>query len=158
MSRGAHGWRRDQRPSEAGCPSESTPGAARRPPQSRPLRLVPRSNGRTYAGANRGRSSGSARCPPRRERSSSSSRLRSFHSQGNLEGERRPLPELALDPDAAAVHLDELLGDAQPESTPAELRGDRRVGLPKLAEHGGELVTRTHDAGIGDAVDEGITP
>ena len=53
---------------------------------------------------------------------------------GNAEVEGGPFAELALDPDAAAVHLDELLGDAEPEARAAELARDGGVDLAELGE------------------------
>ena len=42
--------------------------------------------------------------------------------------------QLALDPDASAVQLHELLGDAEPEPGAAEVAGGGRVDLPELRE------------------------
>ena len=64
-----------------------------------------------------------------------------------------PLPEFALDPDAAAEQLHELLRDAEPEAGAAELARDGGVDLTELREDVVELLRRDADAGIGHAVD-----
>src|SRR2546421_12843680 len=58
----------------------------------------------------------------------------------------------ALDPDAPAVHLDELLGDAKPEARAAELARDGGVELAELGENLGELVRRDANPGVQHAV------
>src|SRR5262249_2025844 len=77
------------------------------------------------------------RCPPdpRSPGCASSSRphLR-FDPHRNCKIERRSLAQLALDPDAAAVHPDNALGNGQAETGAALLACDRAVGLLKLLE------------------------
>src|SRR5205807_3111993 len=58
-----------------------------------------------------------------------------FRPQGNGKEERAALADLALDPDAAAVHLHEFLGDAEAQARPAELTRHGRVDLAELREH-----------------------
>src|SRR5437899_654157 len=62
------------------------------------------------------------------------------------------LVQAALDPDAPAVHLDELLGDAQAEAGATELARDGRVDPAELGEYLGELVRRDADPGVRHAV------
>src|SRR5262249_59961033 len=74
----------------------------------------------------------------------------------NGEGEGRALADLALDPDAPAVHLDELLGDAEPQPRAAELGGNRGIGLFELGEHRLQPVRRNPNTGVADTVAEKI--
>src|SRR5262245_45164557 len=64
-----------------------------------------------------------------------------FDPDGNGEVERRSFARLGLDPNAPAVHLDDALGDRQPETGPALLARDRAVGLLELLEDLG-LISR----------------
>src|SRR6476659_4479886 len=66
--------------------------------------------------------------------------------------EGRAFVQAALDPDAAAVQLDELPADAQAESAAAERPRAAGVELLELGEHRVELVGRDADARVRDAV------
>src|SRR5262249_31729807 len=54
-----------------------------------------------------------------------------FNDDREREGKRRTLPRLRLDPDLAAVHLDDALGYGKPQAGAALLAGD---GIVCLAE------------------------
>ena len=62
-----------------------------------------------------------------------------------------PLPTVELDPDATAVHLDDLLGDGEAEPGSALGLGVGVVHLVELVEHAGQLVLRDARAGVGDS-------
>src|SRR5262249_28975721 len=65
------------------------------------------------------------------------------------ERERRALPQVALHPDPAAMQLDELAGESQPEpGTPDLLVW--RPDLPELLEDRLLVLSRDADAGVGD--------
>src|SRR4029450_14071702 len=55
----------------------------------------------------------------------------------------------ALPADASTVHLDEPLGDAEPESRATVLPGDGRVDLAELGEDVLDLVLGDADSGVG---------
>src|SRR5580700_2122503 len=55
-----------------------------------------------------------------------------FDDDREREGKRRALAELRLDPDFAAVHLDDALRYGEPQAGAALLAGDRIVGLLEL--------------------------
>ena len=58
----------------------------------------------------------------------------------------------------AAVHLDELLDDRQPDAEPALGAGERAVPLGEELEHLGELLGRDADAPVPDADDDLVRP
>jgi hypothetical protein len=64
---------------------------------------------------------------------------RSGSASGNLHLERRALTQVRLDPDAAAVHLDNLLSDGKAETSAALGLGKRAVDLVKLIKYAGLL-------------------
>ena len=57
----------------------------------------------------------------------------------------------ALGPDGAAVHLDELLDDGEPQAEPAMPPGGGGVGLAEAVEDLGEELGPDADAGVDDA-------
>src|SRR5262244_570517 len=65
------------------------------------------------------------------------------------ERERRALPNLALDPDLAAVQLDEFPRQCQPQSRALDLPV-RSPDLPELLEHRLLILRRDADPGVGD--------
>ena len=70
---------------------------------------------------------------------------------GKLHLEGRALAQGRLDPDAAAVHLDDLLGDGEPEAGAALGLGVGVVDLVELLEDAGQLICGDARAGVGDA-------
>jgi hypothetical protein len=60
--------------------------------------------------------------------------LPQFGARGNLHLERRALAQCRLHPDAAAVHLDDLLGDGQPQTCAALGLGIGAVHLVELVK------------------------
>src|SRR5262249_4829363 len=82
---------------------------------------------------------------PRRPEYACSCRLHlAFNDDREREGKRRTLPRLRLDPDLAAVHLNDALGYGKPQAGAALLAGDGIVCLLKLLEQLGLI-------GSGDA-------
>src|SRR5262245_31535921 len=55
------------------------------------------------------------------------------------------------------MHLDELLGDAEPESGAAEFVSDGRVGLPELRKYIFQLILRNPGSGIRNTIDEHLS-
>jgi hypothetical protein len=53
---------------------------------------------------------------------------------GTVKLEPRPLARLGFHPDPTAVHLDDALGDRQPQTCPAFLAGDGAIRLLELLE------------------------
>ena len=71
---------------------------------------------------------------------------------GQRDGERRSLAFAgALGADAAAVHLDELLDDGQPQAEPGVPPRGRSVGLAEAVEDVGQEFGLDADAGVDDA-------
>src|SRR6185436_10172983 len=68
----------------------------------------------------------------------------------NGKGERRALTGLALDPDLAAVQLDELAGQGQAQAGALVLARVVRSDLAELLEDGLVVLGRDADAGVGD--------
>src|SRR5262249_56184454 len=101
-----------------------------------------------------GASSDCTRCPRRRARSSDSRGPPISILHGNSEPECRSLAEGALHPDAAPVHLDELLGDAETQAGAPVFPADRGVDLPELREDVVQLIFGDANAGVAHAVDE----
>ena len=64
--------------------------------------------------------------------------------------ERRAARELALHPDGAAVQLDQLLHQRQPDAGALEGAAGLALDAMKALEHPIELVRRNADAGIPD--------
>src|SRR5439155_7387851 len=103
----------------AGCPSEPDSVRARRPAPAPARRSSPPAVDNPRPAGRRGRASCSSRCPrPRGPEDRSRPRPRR-----KRERERAPLARLALDPDAAAVQLDESFGQRQSEACPFPLVG-----------------------------------
>ena len=71
---------------------------------------------------------------------------RQMHGDGRAQAFAR-----ALDPDDAAVQLDEALHDRQPEAEPAVLARRRRIALPESFEQMRNEFRLDADAGVGDA-------
>src|SRR4030095_9819930 len=65
------------------------------------------------------------------------------------ESERRALSHLALDPDTAAVELDEFPAQGQAQSCTLSLLV-RRPHLPELLEHGLLILRRNADPSVAD--------
>src|SRR5512147_773379 len=81
-----------------------------------------------------------------------------FPCKRQRERERRAAAELALDADVAAVELDELARDREPEAGPFDLLR-RGAHLPEFLEHrplvlGSDPDARVLDRHFGAAVDE----
>src|SRR5262249_58083089 len=76
--------------------------------------------------------------------------------QWQSEMERRALVLTTLRPDAAAVELDELLADRQPETRASGAAGDRVIELLERLEEPRQVVLANSDAGVGDAQPDGI--
>src|SRR5262245_26906867 len=70
--------------------------------------------------------------------------------------ERRALVLTTLRPDAAAVELDELLADRQPETRASGAAGDRVIELLERLEEPRQVVLANSDAGVGDAQPDGV--
>src|SRR5262249_57649732 len=70
--------------------------------------------------------------------------------QWQSEMERRALVLTALRPDAAAVELDELLADRQPEARAAGAAGNRVIELLEWLEEPRQVVLADSDAGVSD--------
>ena len=75
-------------------------------------------------------------------------RLPRGERQGEVE--RRALALAALRPDAAAMQLDELLADGEPEAGAVGLLGERVVEPLERLEQALEVDRRDPDAGVGD--------
>ena len=67
---------------------------------------------------------------------------------GRLNENVEPVPELGLEPQPAAVVLDDLAADRQPEAGPARLVGQRVAGLPELLEDPGLVLRGDPDPGV----------
>src|SRR4030095_5648264 len=81
---------------------------------------------------------------------SSTIRISSFATtHRDREGERGALPQLALDPDLAAVQLDELPGERQSQPVAHDLLV-RCPYLPEFLEHRFLILRGNTDASIGD--------
>src|SRR5262249_52977637 len=65
--------------------------------------------------------------------------------------EGRALTERRLDPDAPTVHLDDLLGDGEPEAGTALGFGVGAVYLVELLEYAGQLIRGDAGASVGNA-------
>src|SRR5438132_12185682 len=80
----------------------------------------------------------------------------SLRSGGDRHGEREraALPRGALEPDASALELDELLRDREAEPGAAELPGRARVLLAEFVEDVALRLGPDPDPGIGDAHDD----
>src|SRR5437763_6423682 len=68
-------------------------------------------------------------------------------AERQVDKERRALARLALDADVAAVRVDDLLGDEEPEAQPAVLAHRHRAG--ESLEDPGLLFLRDADAVVG---------
>jgi hypothetical protein len=84
--------------------------------------------------------------------------LLKFGARGYLHLERRSLAYRRLDPNAAAVHLNDLLGDGEPEASATSGLGQRVVDLMELLKDASALVignawTRIGHADVEAAVD-----
>src|SRR4029078_7321823 len=73
---------------------------------------------------------------------------------GQAERERRASTGLALEPDPAAVVLDDLAADRQPEARTTWRLGQRVAGLGELREAPGLVFGGDAGAGVGDADDD----
>src|SRR5437588_10696347 len=71
--------------------------------------------------------------------------------QGDGEVERRTVPDRALHPDLAPVHLHDLLNDREAEASPGNRLRGAAADSPEALEHVSDLVLRDADAGVGDA-------
>src|SRR4029450_1662404 len=81
----------------------------------------------------------------------------SAHRQG--EGKGRPLAQVALDPDLAAVQLDELLREGQPEARAFLLACLIAPHLAELLEDGRLILGGDPDPGVGDGdLDRAVFP
>src|SRR6185369_10150565 len=76
--------------------------------------------------------------------------------QWQSEMERRALVLTALRPDAAAVELDELLADRQPEARAPGAARDRIVELLERLEQSRQIVLANTDAGVGHTQPDGV--
>ena len=75
--------------------------------------------------------------------------LPGFGADGKLHLEGRALAERRFDPDATAVHLDDLLGDGEAEAGPALRLGVGVVDLMELLEDAAQLLSRNAGASVG---------
>src|SRR5215475_3972652 len=66
--------------------------------------------------------------------------LSEFGARGNFHLERRALAYRRLDPDATTMHLNDLLGDGEPETSATSGLGQRAVDLVELLEDASSLV------------------
>src|SRR5262245_34428643 len=99
------------------------------------------------------RSSDCTRCP-RYGAQSGPSCTSSVRVERHREEEPRSTTELALDPDAPAMHLDQTLNDTEPEPDAAVFSGDRGIDLPELGEDVLDLFLRDTDPDIADPIGE----
>src|SRR5215475_11048484 len=74
--------------------------------------------------------------------------LSEFGARGNLHLERRALPYRRLDPDTTTMHLNDLLGDGEPETRTALGLGVRVVDLVELFEDAGLVLCGNARASI----------
>ena len=93
----------------------------------------------------------SARSAPagRQERASCSVHL-PLNNHREREGKRRALPRLRLNPDPAAVHLNDALRYSQPQAGAALLAGDGIVGLLELLKQLGLIGCGNAGSGVTD--------
>ena len=120
----------------AGCPSGSDPGgASRRLPSACSPSL---GLDHLVAGACQAGRAGSAGCPPGPRPQECALLMPASACRSTLTGSVKekvePWPRLGFDPDPAAMHLDDALGDRQPEPGAALLLRGRAVGLLELLE------------------------
>src|SRR6266849_5715374 len=73
---------------------------------------------------------------------------------GDGEVELRAAADFAFDPDAAAMHFDDVLGDGEAEAGAAELAGARGVDAIEALEDARLVGGGDADAGIGDGEDD----
>ena len=67
---------------------------------------------------------------------------------GNGEMELRTLAHFALDPDAAAVNFDKMLGDGEPQTGAADFAGTRNINAVEALEDAGLIRPRDADTGV----------
>src|SRR6516162_7605068 len=78
----------------------------------------------------------------------------SLDNDRKLEGKCRALARLRLDPDFAAVHLNDPLGNGQSQAGAAFLAGDGVVGLLKLLKQVGLIGGGDAGSGVTDGYTE----
>src|SRR5438093_6863010 len=74
-----------------------------------------------------------------------------FRGERDREVERRAMPDRALHPDLAAVHLHDLLNDRETKASPGNRLRGAAADASETLEHVAYLVLRDADAGVGDA-------
>src|SRR5262245_15273550 len=77
--------------------------------------------------------------------------MRLLGTDGELHLEGRAFSESGLHPDAAAVHLDDLLGDREAEAGAAFRLGVRVVHLMEVLEDARSVLLRNTGTGVGDS-------
>ena len=78
----------------------------------------------------------------------------SLNNHRKREGKRRALARLRLDPNPAAVHLNDALGYGESQAGAALLAGDRVVGLLKLLKQPGLIGSGDAGSGVTDGYTE----
>src|SRR6266851_2867011 len=73
---------------------------------------------------------------------------------GDGEMELRAAADFAFDPDAAAMHFDDVLGDGKAQASAAELAGARGVDAIEALKDARLIGSGNADAGIGDGEDD----
>src|SRR5262245_20468777 len=164
---------RPSRPPGSPAPAATRSGAARSPwprpavaPACRPRRWPPRPPGPRCSPGSNATAPRCASGPPdvlRSAPNAAAGRLRAragivfvdrlvelvLDDQRQRELERAALADLALDPDAAAVPLDDRLADRQPETAAAHLLLQLALDPVELLEDPPELLLRDADALVG---------
>src|ERR1051325_8185467 len=70
---------------------------------------------------------------------------------GDSEMELRTMPNFALDPDAAAMRFDEMLGDGKAEAGAADFARTRNVDAVEALKDAGLVRPRNADSGVRDS-------
>src|SRR5690242_13511283 len=78
-------------------------------------------------------------------------RGRAFGRERDREMERRTMPDGALHPDLASVHLHDLLNDREAEASPGYGLSGATAHAPEALEDVADLLCRDADPGVGDA-------
>src|SRR2546430_10016538 len=74
-----------------------------------------------------------------------------FRGERDREVERRAMPDRALHPDLASVHLHDLLNDREAKASPGNRLRRAAAYAPEALEHVADLLGRDADAGVGHA-------
>src|SRR2546430_628140 len=78
-------------------------------------------------------------------------RFDAFRGERDREVERRAVPDGALHPDLASVHLHDLLNDREAKASPGNRLRGAAADAPEALEHMRDLVLRDTDSRVADA-------